>query len=251
MRKRAPACSLPNQKTTPRIKSVPPCSRKSAVPRGIFGSSASGAQPTDRAENAPTISETQLCQTQKDFSTRLNARIARLGSPEETLRVGAACGEGASGVVLCLRCWRMGMAPLWDERSKPRAGSKNAQVVAMLQDRAGTTIAAIMELQRSAQLRHRFFTPAKAKSPMKTAPTTSEDKFSYAGRAEICHRYGADRRRRNSALLASYLAAARLPCEPSMTVVPSDVDTHHLHFRPRLFTTTSKTGNRQSIAQAS
>ena len=99
----------------------------------------------------------------------------------------------------------------------------------------------------------RFLAPSKAQSPMKTAPTRSraEDKFSYTGRAEICDRYGADKRSRNSALLASYLAAARLPSEPSMTVLPSVVDTYHLHFRPRLFTTTSKTGNRNSIAQAS
>src|SRR6516165_12456827 len=100
----------------------------------------------------------------------------------------------------------------------------------------------------------RFLAPSKAQSPMKTAPTRSraEDKFSYTGRAEICDRYGADKRSRNSALLASYLAAARLPSEPSMTVLPSVVDTYHLHFRPRLFTTTtSKTRNRHSIAQAS
>src|SRR6516165_2526510 len=97
----------------------------------------------------------------------------------------------------------------------------------------------------------RFLAPSKAQSPMKTAPARSraEDKFSYTGRAEICDRYGADKRSRNSALLASYLAAARLPSEPSMTVLPSVVDTYHLHFRPRLFTTTSKTGNRQSIAR--
>src|SRR6516162_4837127 len=96
----------------------------------------------------------------------------------------------------------------------------------------------------------RFLAPSKAQSPMKTAPARSraEDKFSYT---EICDRYGADKRSRNSALLASYLAAARLPSEPSMTVLPSVVDTYHLHFRPRLFTTTSKTGNRNSIAQAS
>src|SRR6516165_10350583 len=31
-------------------QSAPPCSRKSAVRGGIFGSSASGAQPADRAE---------------------------------------------------------------------------------------------------------------------------------------------------------------------------------------------------------
>src|SRR6516162_1009658 len=88
---------------------------------------------------------------------------------------------------------------------------------------------------------------------MKTAPARSraEGKFSYTGRAEICDRYGADKRSRNSALLASYLAATRLPSVPSMTVLPSVVDTYHLHFRPRLFTPTSKTGNRQSIAQAS
>ena len=79
----------------------------------------------------------------------------------------------------------------------------------------------------------------------------SGGRFFYASRIEICDQYGADSKSRNSALLASYAAATRLPSEPSMTVFPSVVETHHLHFRPRLFTTTSKTGNRQSIAEVS
>src|SRR5258708_21339617 len=44
-------------------QSEPPCSRKSAVPRGIFGSLASsnGAQPIDRAEVQALSETTRLC----------------------------------------------------------------------------------------------------------------------------------------------------------------------------------------------
>jgi hypothetical protein len=51
--------------------------------------------------------------------------------------------------------------------------------------------------------------------------------------------------------LASYLAAGKLLFEPCMMAVPSIVDTHHLHFRPRLFKAVSKVGNRSGMAKES
>ena len=36
-----------------------------------------------------------------------------------------------------------------------------------------------------------------------------------------------------------------------MMAVPSVVDTHHLHFRPRLFKAVSKVGNRSGMAKES
>jgi hypothetical protein len=48
---------------------------------------------------------------------------------------------------------------------------------------------------------------------------------------------------RKSALLAWYAAADRLRSEPLMRVLPSLVETNHLHARPRLRTVISKTRN--------
>jgi hypothetical protein len=56
-------------------------------------------------------------------------------------------------------------------------------------------------------------------------------------------RQGTADNRRNSALLAWYAAADRLPSEPHMTTTPSVVETNHLHARPRLRTAVSKTRN--------
>jgi len=60
----------------------------------------------------------------------------------------------------------------------------------------------------------------------------------------LIDRYGADDSSRKSALSALYLAAGRLVSEPIMTTSPSEVDTDHLHFRPRFVRAISKTGNR-------
>jgi hypothetical protein len=63
-------------------------------------------------------------------------------------------------------------------------------------------------------------------------------------------RYGADCNSKKSALSALYLAAGRLLSEPCMTTSPSEVHTLQLHFRLRLFKTTSKTGNLSAIVIA-
>jgi len=59
----------------------------------------------------------------------------------------------------------------------------------------------------------------------------------------LIDRYGADDSSKKSALSALYLAARRLLSEPIMTTSPSAVHTDHLHFRPRFFKASSKTGS--------